>query len=403
MMDTLGNTRARGLASACPGRHPLFALGFRPLYLLAATFAPLAALLWCALYLGWLPAARAPATMPALFWHAHEMVFGFASAVVTGFLFTAGKNWTGLQTPHGRQLAALAGLWLAARVLLWTGPAPLAAVVDSAFLPLCGLLFLRVLLRAHNRRNVGLAGALLLLGTLNMGFHWACATGHFGLALQLAEAGTGLLVLFVAIIGGRVIPMFTANAIPGLAIQRRAWVERAVLPLTLAAIATLGLGLRGPVAATLFGAAALLHGWRLAGWGTARTLTRPLVFILHLAYGFLVAGMALLALAALGWLDRSTALHALTTGAIACAIIGMITRTALGHTGRPLLAGRAETLAYACIAAAALIRVGGPTLLPQWKAVWIATATALWVIAFIAYLWRYAPMLSTARADGKEG
>lgn len=380
--------------------HPVFALGFRPFYLLAAAFAAIGMAVWAALLLGGISSARGPALAP-LFWHAHEMVFGFAAAVVVGFLFTAGKNWTGLQTPQGKPLAALAVLWLAARVLMWTGPLPLAVAADVAFLPACGLLFLLILRRARSARNYGLAIALLVLGAVNAGFHAALAMGAPLAALRCLDAAAGLVCVFVTVIGGRVIPMFTTNAVPGVRIRRFVWAERTVVPLTALAVVALAVPVDGLVPAAMFAAAAIAQAARWIGWDTRRTLRTPIVAILHVAYAFLPLGFAMLAAAALGWGDRSTALHALTAGAIGCAIVAMITRTALGHTGRQLRVGRAETFAYAAVVLAALVRVAGPMLLP--RDVWISAASVLWVAAFAAYLWRYTPWLLAPRVDGREG
>jgi len=390
-------------ASARHGGLPVLALAFRPFYLLAAAFAVLSVGAWAAIYLGWWPAGAAQPPMGGMLWHAHEMVFGFAAAVVVGFLFTAGRNWTGLQTPRGAALAGLAALWLAARVLMWTGPAPLAVALDLAFLPLCAASFLHVLVRAGSKRNYGLAGALFLLWALNVAFHVALARGAVPAALQSAEAGIGLVVVFITVIGGRVIPMFTANSVPGVRIRRSPLAERTVVPLTLAAMAACALAPQGMITAALALLAALAHAVRLGGWGSRRALRRPLIGILHLAYVCLPLGLALLAAAALGHADRSSALHALTVGAIGCAIIGMITRTALGHTGRLLEARAVETAAYAAVFAAAVLRVAGPLVLPQYKPFWIAAAAVAWMAAFALYLFKYVPFLMRPRADGREG
>lgn len=379
---------------------PLFALGFRPFYLLAAGFAVIGMAAWAALLLNWLPAAHGPVMAP-LFWHAHEMVFGFAAAAVVGFLFTAGKNWTGLQTPQGPMLAGLAALWVAGRVLMWTGPAPIAIGVDIAFLPLCGVLFLRILRRARSVRNYGLAVALFAMGTVNAGFHAGLLAGAPLLALRCLDAAAGLVAVFVTVIGGRVIPMFTANAIAGVQIRRMVWVERAVVPLTVAAAILLAMPAQGVAPAAVFALAAMAQAIRFLGWDSRRTLRTPIVSILHVAYAFLPLGFGLLAAAAVGRFDRSIALHALTAGAIGCAIVAMITRTALGHTGRLLRVGRAEVFAYAAIAVAAVLRVIGPLLLP--REVWIGATCVLWVAGFAAYFWKYAPYLLAPRVDGRDG
>lgn len=381
---------------------PVLALGFRPFYLLAAAFGAVAMVAWVAIYMGWWTPAAQP-WLGAMAWHAHEMVFGFAAAVVVGFLFTAGKNWTGLQTPQGMWLGALAAVWLVARVLMWTGPSWAAMTADVAFLPLCALSFYIVLRRANNQRNYGLAIALGVMGALNLGFHAAALLGRLDWSLHAAEAATGLVAVFVTVIGGRVIPMFTANAIPGVRIRRWQPVERAVTPLTLAA--TLAAALQAPMwlTAPVALAAAIAHGVRLYGWDAHRTLRTPIVGILHVAYGFLPLGFLLIAGAAPGWLDRSTALHALTVGVIGCAIIAMITRTALGHTGRQLKTGAMEHLAYLCMALAAVVRVAAPLLVPTLKPQAIALAGALWAISLLLYLVKYTPFLTRARVDGREG
>ncbi|MGO4152023.1 NnrS family protein [Cupriavidus sp. YAF13] len=383
--------------------HPVLALAFRPFYLLAAGFAVVAIGVWAAIYLGWWPRSGAQPAMGGMLWHAHEMVFGFAAVVVAGFLFTAGKNWTGQQTPQGWLLGGLAAVWLAARVAMWTGPAPAAAVLDLAFLLLCATAFLRVLVRAGSVRNYGLAAALFLLWALNVVFHLAMARGAVHVALQSADAGIGLVVIFITVIGGRVIPMFTANTVPGVRIRRSTPVERSVVALTLAAMIACTLAPRGMATAAIALLAALAQALRLGGWSSWHTVRKPLIAILHLAYACLPLGLVLLAASALGWTDRSTALHALTVGAIGCAILGMITRTALGHTGRKLEAGAMEHAAYACIGLAAVVRVIGPLLLPQFKPYWIASAAALWMAAFALYLLKYVPYLTRPRADGREG
>lgn len=381
---------------------PVLALGFRPFYLLAAAFGAVAMVAWVAMYLGlWVPAAQP--WLGGMLWHAHEMVFGFSAAVVVGFLFTAGKNWTGLQTPQGAWLGALAGVWLLARVLMWTGPAWAAIAADVAFLPLCSLSFYTILRRAKSQRNYGLAIALGIMGALNIGFHAAALNGRIDWSLHAAEVATGLVAIFVTVIGGRVIPMFTANAIPGVRIRRWAAVERSVIPLTL--LATLAAA--SPAPAWLTGVLALgaaaAQGARLYGWDSLRTLRKPIVSILHVAYAFLPIGFLLIAGASAGWLDRSTALHALTVGVIGCAIIAMVTRTALGHTGRRLETGRMEHLAYLFMTLAAVVRVAGPLLLPALKPQAIGLAGALWALSLVLYVIKYAPFLTRPRLDGKEG
>ncbi|HUF19402.1 MAG TPA: NnrS family protein, partial [Burkholderiales bacterium] len=179
----------------------LFNLGFRPFYLLAALLAAAGVPIWLAQFTGLIGRG---AYLSGLAWHAHELIFGFAVAVIVGFLFTAARNWTNLPTPTGGLLAALAGLWLAGRVLVYTGPGPLAAAVDIAFLPAAALALWFPLYRSRNR-NLFFVGLLLLFAAANLAFHLA----HSGVIQMSAHAqirfALYLVVLIVTIMGGRVI------------------------------------------------------------------------------------------------------------------------------------------------------------------------------------------------------
>jgi uncharacterized protein involved in response to NO len=327
-----------------PAGGPKFALwqlGFRPFYLLASSFAALSIGLWALQFAGWLGHAylRGPA------WHAHEMLFGFTLAVVVGFLFTAGRNWSNRPTPTGGLLAALAALWIAGRVLVLTPFGLAAALVNAAF-PLAAAIALAVpFIASRNRRNYFFIGLLLVMSAAQLLFHLA-QLGVLAVpawqGLQLALDG----VLFImAVMGGRVIPMFTNNGIPGAAATRQPWVERLTLGSLLLLWAADAAQLQGTpmlLLATLCAAAHLRRWWLWQPWVTWRT---PLVWVLHLAYFWIPVHLALRAAAEAGWVAPSLATHALTVGAIGGLIIGMMTRTALGHTGRLLRAGRNETIA----------------------------------------------------------
>ncbi|VVE29621.1 NnrS family protein [Pandoraea terrigena] len=381
---------------------PLLRLGFRPFYLGGAGFSALAIALWLAALHGY-PIAGRTAAMNGVIWHVHEMIFGAFAAIVVGFLLTAVRAWTSLDTPRGASLMGLWALWATGRLLVYWGPEWLAAGVDSLFLPVVAIVLLRVLIQANNRRNIFLTVALGLFGALNVLFHWWAWHGRPDLALQAGYAAIGLVVMFVTVIAGRVVPMFTANAVPGYAPMRWKWIERLAAPsvvITLFADAFLALP---ALTIACAGFTALIHGIRLAGWRSWRVGTRPILAILHVAYAWIPVGFALLALAAAGAIAHSLAIHALTVGAIGCAILGMITRTALGHTGRALIAGQFEVASYALIIAAALLRVFGPWLASRATSIWIDAAAACWLAAFTVYLIRYVPYLVSARIDGKAG
>jgi len=383
-----------------PAGYPLLRLGFRPFYLGAALFAALAIPVWVALFLGRisLPLAVAP-----LLWHAHEMLFGFAVAVIVGFLLTAGKAWTGLATPRGAFLGALAALWLAARIAAITGPYASYAVLDLLLLPVVAAVLVDVLVRARNRRNLPLAGILLLLSLVNACFHLA-VIGVIGMSpLHALHAALALIVMIECVIAGRVVPAFTINATPGLRLVVRSRVEQ--ITLTLTAVALLCWVAEAPpgLTPTALGLAAAAHLRRQWSWRPWVTRGRPILWILHAAYAWLPLGLVLLALAQVGWVGVSAGVHALAVGATGGLIIGMITRTARGHTGRPLRVSKAEVLAYVLVMTAAVLRVVLPILAPQWFAQALLAAALAWSAAFTIYLVVYTPWLATTRLDGKDG
>jgi uncharacterized protein involved in response to NO len=383
------------------GGLPLLRLGFRPFYLGGALFGLVAVALWLAALHGAAVAGRA--ALSGVAWHVHEMLFGFVSAIVVGFLLTAVRAWTSHPTPTGASLAALWLLWAAGRVLVWTGPEPAAAIVDVAFLPISAVVLLRVLIAAKNKRNVFLAAALGIYGLLNALFHWYAWEGRIDLALRVAYATTGIIIMFVSVITGRVVPMFTTNAIAGFTLKRWKFVDNgsAVAPLVTMVVDAFGAPAVLVAACAL--ATALLHAARIVGWRSWRVGARPILWVLHVACLWIPVGFALLALSATGFVSHSLAMHALTVGAIGGAIVAMITRTALGHTGRKLVAGPVEVAAYWLMIAAALARVFGPMAFAGASALWIDVAGGLWCASFAIYLVRYIPYLSSPRIDGKPG
>ena len=383
---------------------PLFRLGFRPFYLGAATFALVAVPYWIA---GLLGLVALPAAMPPLLWHAHEMLYGFAVAVIVGFLLTAGKAWTGLATPRGATLATMAGLWLAARLSAVWAPYPLYALLDVALLPWVAVVLIRVLLQAGSRRNLPLGVILLLLATSNLTFH-AAVLGWLDVApLRALHAGLALVVMIECVIAGRVIPAFTQSALPGQRLQAPPWLERATLATTALSLAAWVLLPANPVTAAGFAAAALLHAARLWQWQPWRTRARPILWVLHAAYAWLPVGVMLLAWSQLpmllGGVPASAGIHALAVGATAGLLVGMITRTARGHTGRALKVTPLEVTAYLLVAGAAVARVLLPLLAPAHTTTWLVVAATAWATAFALYLWVFTPWLLSSRLDGKDG
>lgn len=379
---------------------PLLRLGFRPFYLGAAVFAALSVPCWL---LMWAGVVTHPPALAPLLWHAHEILYGFAVAVVVGFLLTAGKAWTGLPTPRGSWLGALALLWLAARIAGLGAPYLVYAVLDVALLPIVAGALLSVLLRAKNRRNLPLVGILALLALVNGAFHLSVLGLIDWPALHALHAALALIVMIECVMGGRVIPFFTANVTPGLKIAPWPRFEFAVLGVTALALLAWVAQAQGTWTVALLALAAGLNAWRQLRWAPWKTLTRPILWVLHLAYAWIPVGFALLALAQAGLAPPTAGIHALGVGATGGLIIGMVTRTARGHTGRPLQVGPIETAAYMLMMLAALLRVGAPLLAPQALVTGLALAGGAWALAFLLYLFQYAPWLLRPRTDGKDG
>jgi uncharacterized protein involved in response to NO len=363
----------------------LLALGFRPFYLLAGLYATLSVPLWAAQYAGWIPGADP-------LWHAHEMLFGYAFAVITGFLFTAVRNWTARPTPVGAPLAAIAGLWVVARLLALAWPVA-AAIGDALFALTVAWGIGRPILASRNR-NWFFIPLVLGLGAASIGF--LAAPG------RALAAGLDVVLFVMCVIAGRVVPAFTNNAIPGAGARRHRAVEIGALASILLLLALDLFDLAVPATYVAIAAAAL-HAFRLLLWAPAKTRGRPILWILHLSYAWIAVHLLLRGLAGFGVISAVLATHALTIGAIGGLTIGMMTRTARGHTARPLAIGAAELSAYLLVQGAATVRVLLPIVMPAAYTASIVLSAVLWGLAFAVFCVTYYPILSRPRLDGQPG
>lgn len=369
---------------APPGGLAPFALGFRPFFLAAGAHAVLLMALWLPVLRGSLDLGG----LSPLLWHGHEMLFGFAVAVIAGFLLTAAQNWTGLRTPSGAPLAALFLLWLAGRVgfLVPALPAGLVALADLSFLPVLALVLAWPILKAKQLHNYPFPLMLLALAAANALMHleWLGRAATASLGLHLAAY---VVVAMIVVMGGRVIPSFTDNR---LRTRARRWtrIERLVPLVTLGALLAALVAPDSPVTALFAALAAAVHAVRLAGWYTGKLWSVPLLWILHLGYAWIVLGFAL---------------HAFTAGGIGVLTLGMMARVSLGHTGRMLEPAPPMTWAFVAINLAALIRVATPLVYPEAYAMGMAAAGLLWIAAFGLFAAIYAPILLRPRVDGKPG
>jgi len=385
-----------------PDTFSLFALGFRPFFLLASLLAIIAIALWIPYLFGYLSLSE---YFTPLHWHAHEMLFGYATAVIAGFLLAAVRNWTSFDTPSGTPLMLLVLVWLLGRLVctLPLGlPPALVAAIDLAFLPALMLALAGPLIRARKLRNVAFLLILSMLTLANLLIHLQ-ALGLEASGDQGVKLGLGLIILVIVVMGGRVIPFFTRNPLPGMEPRQWPWVEVCavagvvlLLVLELLAIPALYLAL-------LSGAVGAIQLLRLSGWYDRRIWSRPIIWVLHVAYGSIALGFWLKGMALQGWIPHSAAIHAFAFGGIGLITLGMMSRVALGHTGRMLELPSLTVWGIRLLALGAVIRVIA-TLVSGDPSTWLLLISALcWLLAFAAFFKDYAPMLIRPRIDGRPG
>lgn len=376
--------------------------GFRAFFLLAAVFGALAVPLWVVILSGqvssnWLPAAQ--------LWHAHEMVFGYTTAVIAGFLLTAVANWTGREVLIGPPLLALCLLWLAARVsLLSSGvPAPIpVALLDIAFLPVLAGVLVRPLLQARNRRNYVMIAILLGLAVANAVTHLDAAGILPGWGRRMTLGAIHLIVLLMLLVSGRIVPIFTRNVTHQEGIRNLPILDRLALGAAgVVLVCDLVWGDSGLTPA-VSAAAGVLVFLRARHWGARGTLRYPLLWILHVGHAFIGVGLLLKAFTPLFPRIAGSSLHAFTAGAIGCLTLGMMARVSLGHTGRMIVADRPTSLALGAMLAAGVVRVAAP-LSPAWYLDLVAVSAGCWSVSFALFLWRFTPILLLPRVDGVAG
>jgi uncharacterized protein involved in response to NO len=380
-----------------------FALGFRPFFLLAGFLAIFLIAIWVPAFLG---GFAFDTYYGQIGWHSHEMIFGYAVAVIAGFLLAAVRNWTERPTPTGRLLAGMAALWLLGRILPYFSnlfPNWLIAFIDLTFLPAVAVGIGVPLVRSGERRNLLFLPLLAAFWTANVFVH----AELLGLASNLARPGVffgiNLVVLLIVIMGGRVIPFFSERALPGVVMKRWRIIEwLSPLSVVLFLLAEFFLP-DSLLSASIAGLAGCANGIRLAGWYTHRYWRVPLLWVLHLGYGWIVVGLFLKVGAALGIVPPQFTIHAFTVGGIGVLTLGMMARVALGHTGRPLKVSSAMVAAFAFVNLAAVTRGLLPILHPQWFSQLIIASGALWIAAFLIFVVIYTPILTQPRIDGHPG
>lgn len=377
--------------------HPFWGRGFRPFFLMGAVYAVMSILLWLGVYTGYV-------TFPDIFsdpviWHAHEMIYGFVMAIVAGFLLTAVANWTGGAPVRQIQLMVLCGLWLVGRMAMNINGVPvwLMFAAELSFIPALALSLSLPLLKSWNTRNFVFLGILSVLFVCDIAFLMTQNRTALYIALFL-------ILMMISLIGGRVIPSFTVGALRRKGINVRIYDQPlldkvALLSLMVAVGAMLFMGTGSLWFAGSCFFSALVHLLRMRRYHTILSLKDPMLWILHLGYGWLAAGLFLIGVSALGVGTFPMALHALTVGSIGSMILGMMCRVTLGHTGRDLTASNMTAFSFILMQLAVVLRVMGPLLMPEHYTAWVVASGTLWSVCFALYLFMYATMLWLPRPD----
>lgn len=386
-----------------PNGFALFALGFRPFFLFAGIAAVVMLGLWIGLY-------RGDVTLEnyygAVVWHSHEMLFGYAAAVVAGFLLTAVRNWTGVDTIMHTPLAILTGIWVLGRVLPFLSgvlPAGVIAVVDLLFIPALAVAIAHPIIKAKMWHNLFFVPLLLAYAVAN-GLVHAQLLGMMENGLGAANTlGIAMLILLLAVMGGRVIGFFIERGLGGVQVKSWPLVEKLCVVTILLYFGVELFLSSGVVLALLALVAAVVHSIRLVGWYNRGIWSVSLLWVLYLGYSWIVVGFLLKALAALGLVSPFLTLHAFTAGAIGVMTIGMMARVSLGHSGREMRAAKVISLAFALANLAALVRVLLPIVMPNQYVNLVSLSGVLWMVAFLLFVYIYTPILIRPRVDGRPG
>jgi uncharacterized protein involved in response to NO len=388
-------------------RSAVFDYGFRPFFLAAGLCAFALIPIWLYFFVHHGVAFGA---LPAMYWHAHEMLYGFAGAAVAGFLLTAVPSWTGTRGFAGRPLYLLSAAWIAGRVAMGMVahvPFWVVALLELAFLPLLAAVLAPPLFRSEN----GNRPMLVVLGVLwmiDVAFLVGLYRGDVVLASRAISLAINCVLILVTVIGGRIVPAFTANALrrSGEAgtLMKRGWVEQLTIGSMIAITIVDAIAPHGYLSMALAAIASIAHVIRLSGWRSFKTGGESILWILHMGYAWLPIGLALKACFLFGSYDwASKWQHALTAGVFGTMILAVMTRASLGHTGRPLVVAPSITIAYVVLTLSVCLRVFSAALPQQHYVMALSIAGLGWALAFLLFLIVYAPILIGPRADGKPG
>lgn len=383
--------------------YPLFAMGFRAFFALAGLSALLLIAVWASVFDGSL---KTDNYFSPTYWHAHEMLLGYSVAVIAGFLLTAVRNWTGIQTVTYDRLAGLFFLWIYGRIVPFYSellPDPLIALIDFSFLPLLAYFVGQPILRAGLYKNLGFVALLLIMAIGNGLIHGEM----LGLSENTAWLGLNLVVAviiaMILVIAGRVFPFFTERGLKGVIAIRNPLLDSLAIAASIIVFVLLLVDVSGGYLTLAAVAALLLNVARALGWYDPRIWFVPLLWVLYVGYAWIMLGFAMLGLVAYQVVAPSLAIHTFTVGGIGVLTLGMMARVSLGHTGRALRISHAMAFAFVLINLAAMFRAVLPSMFPGWYGNLILLSTYCWLAAFSLFALYYSPILTAPRIDGKEG
>lgn len=386
---------------------PILRLGFRPFFLLGAIYAPLAIAIWVYAFQHGQPSQL---SVPALWWHVHEMLFGFAMAIVAGFLLTAVQNWTGVNGTKNKWLGVIVIFWLLPRILFWT-PTPLWIIssIEALFLAFVAYEISFRVVKSQKYRNLIFLPFFILAIAANFAAYATIKGMPPFPSIVVWEAMLWWFMLLISIMGGRVIPFFTARRMNFKKSEPLIWLDiGANFPLVLLFILSFFPLTAMTINPALMVFTAIMQTARFLRWKPWTTFKEPLVWSLHTAYaclplGLFIKGLALMGIISNGYFVSHNMLHILAIGAIGGLILAMISRVTMGHTGRSIYEGPSMLHAFLAILVAALIRGIGVAFGPEYMMTFINLSAILWIYAFIMFIVKFGQMLTKPRVDGHPG
>ncbi len=379
----------------------LFNLGFRPFFLGSAYAAVILMAIWGLLYSNVIQLNNYYGIID---WHSHEMLFGYASAVIAGFLLTAVRNWTNVNTISQTPLAILTAIWLLARILPFTPlPGVLIAVVDVSFFFLLMLAIAHPIIKVKQWSNmvmVGILGVFLIADML-------VQAQHLGLLTKGVIQGNTLalyaVLLIIQVLTGRVMPFFTRVVVPGTEVVERPNLEKVLLTTLILLAISDTLVLNSLLTSALALVLVVEHLMRVSPWFSRPVLNTPILWVLYAGYLWLIIGFILKVCVGFDWVTNNIAIHAWTVGTIGITTYGMMSRVSLGHTGREMIPPKFAITGFYLLFLAAVVRVVFPLISMAHYVLWIEISIALWVLAFALFAIAYTPILSKPRVDGQSG